>query len=83
MVKHYKPKQRLTWSQEKKEAFNDIKEAINACPKLFYLDDISQVYLQTDASDYGVGANLFQVVIDVEHPIVFLSKTFKNEQKRI
>jgi len=82
MVKHYKPKQRLTWSQETKEAFNDIKEAINACPKLYYLDDISPVYLQTDASDYGVGAYLFQVVNDVEHPIMFLSKTFKNEQKR-
>jgi len=82
IVKNYKPKQRLTWSQETKEAFNDIKEAINARSKLFYVDDISPVYLQTDASNYGVGAYLFQVVNDVEHPIMFLSKTFKNEQKR-
>ena len=43
IVKNYKPKQRLTWSQETKEAFNDIKEAINACPKLYYLDDIYPV----------------------------------------
>jgi len=55
-VKNYKPKPRRTWLKETKEAFNDIKEAINACPKLYYLDDISPVYLQTDASDYGVGA---------------------------
>ena len=46
MVKNYKPKQRLTWSQETKESFNDIKEAINARSKLFYVDDISPVYLQ-------------------------------------
>jgi len=82
MVKHYKPKQRLTWSQETKVVLNDIEEAINACPKLYYLDDISPVYLQTDASAYGVGAYLFQVVNDVDHPIMFLSKTFNNEQMR-
>ena len=42
MVKNYKPKQRLTWSKETKEAFNDIKEAINACPKLYYLETFLQ-----------------------------------------
>ena len=34
-VKNYKPKPRRTWLKETKEAFNDIKEAINACPKLY------------------------------------------------
>jgi len=74
IVKNYKPK-------ETKEAFNDIKEVINACPKLLNLDDISSAYLQKNAIDFGVGAYLFQVVNDVEHPIMFLRNTFKNEQR--
>ena len=53
IVKNYKPK-------ETKEAFNDIKEVINACPKLFDLNDSSPLCSQTDASDYGVGTYLFR-----------------------
>ena len=82
MVRNYAPKKKLIWDDATLNAFSTIKDAINACPKLHYLDDISPVYLQTDASDYGVGAYLFQVVDGIEHPIIFLSKTFKSEQKR-
>ena len=38
--------------------------------------------MHTDASDYGIGAYLFQVVKGIEHPIIFLSSTFKREQMR-
>ena len=81
MVKNYKPRQPVKWTSETLKVFQDVKDAINSCPKLYFLDDHSPIYLHTDASDYGVGGYLFQVVNGVEHPIVFLSTTFKQEQK--
>ena len=82
MLKNYKPRSKLLWTSETIQAFEQVKAAINACPKLYFLDDTSPVYLHTDASDYGVGAYLFQVVNGIEYPIMFLSQTFKAEQKR-
>ena len=79
IVKNYAPKKKLIWNGATLNAFSTIKDAIKACLKLYYLDDISPVYLQ---SKDGVGAYLFQVVDGIEHPIIFLSKTFKSEQKR-
>jgi len=82
LIRNYKPKTKLVWSQENIEVFKKIKSAINSCPKLYFLDDVSPIFLHTDASDYGVGAYLFQVVEGAEHPIMFLSSTFKREQMR-
>ena len=81
MVKNYKPRQPIKWSQELLTVFQKVKDAINACPKLYFLNDISPTYLHTDASDYGVGGFLFQVVDGVDYPTVFLSATFTQEQK--
>ena len=36
------------------KSFTAIKEAIDNCPKLWFRDDSFPVYLQTDASYYGV-----------------------------
>ena len=40
------------------------------------------MFLHTDASDYGIGAYLFQVKDGVEYPIQFLSKAFDSTQLR-
>jgi len=71
MLMNYKTK-RLTWSKDTNGTLNDIKEALNTCAILFYLNEISPVFLKKDASDYRVGACLFQIVIYAEHPIMFL-----------
>ena len=42
----------------------------------------SPVYLQTDASDYGIGGFLFQLVDGVVRPVEFLSKTLSKAQRR-
>jgi hypothetical protein len=40
------------------------------------MDDTSPIFLDTDASDYGFGAYLYQIVDVKHHPIGFISKSF-------
>ena len=42
----------------------------------------SPIFLHTDASDYGIGAYLFQLKNGIEYPIAFISKALKKEQLR-
>ena len=72
----------VSWTQEAEAAFNAIKKAIEECPKLYFLDEKGVIYLHTDASDYGVGAHMFQVVDDEIHHIAFMSKSLHGAQLR-
>jgi len=74
---------RIQWTDECQNAFDEIKKAIDDCPLLWFMDDVSPIFLQTDASDYGIGAYLYQKVEQpdkslVEHPIGFISKAIHN-----
>ena len=75
MIRKYEKNKRLEWTQEGEQAYEEIREAIRHMPTLFFLDDRpeSKVYLHTDASDYGYGAYLFQVVDGKEQPTAFMS----------
>ena len=73
---------KIAWTEELKESFERIKEAIHNCPSLFFVDDASPIYLYTDASDYGIGAYLYQLVDGVERPIGFISKAFDERMAR-
>ena len=80
MITDYEKKRKLIWTSEAEQAFNKVKEAIRNCPKLFFMDDNAPVFLHTDASDYGIGAYLFQVIDGLEQPIAFMSKTLSAEE---
>lgn len=80
MLLGYAKHSKLVWTEETERAFEEVKQKIGNCPKLFFVDESSPVYLHTDASDYGVGAYAFQIVEEVEVPIAFLSKSLVNEQ---
>jgi hypothetical protein len=49
---------------------------------MHFLSDTDPIYLHTDASDYGVGGYLFQLVKGKETPIAFVSKSLINAQLR-
>ena len=66
----------LKWTEEAKKAFDDLKREVNTCPKLFWMDDTSPIFLDTDASLYGYGAYLYQVIECKECPTGFISKSF-------
>jgi hypothetical protein len=74
VAKRYEKSRVIKWTPEAIDAFETIKRAINDCPVLFFIDDDSPVFLHTDASDYGIGAYLFQIINGKERPIAFMSR---------
>ena len=44
------------------------------CPALFFVSEHAPIVVMTDASDYGIGAYIYQLVDKKEQPIVFMSK---------
>ncbi len=82
LIKGSDSKRVIEWTQEAEDAFTGIKNLIVNCPLLFFVDDKSTIYLHTDASDYGIGAYLFQLIDGQERPIRFLSRALSPEQAR-
>jgi phage FluMu gp28-like protein len=79
----YRRGKAVAWTDKTIEQFEKVKQQIISCPKLYWMDDNLPVFLHTDASDYGIGAYLFQVDSDgKERPIRFLSKALNAVQSR-
>ena len=73
---------KIKWTEALNTAFEQTKEAVINCPKLHFLLPGQPIFLHTDASDYGIGAYLFQLVNDVEQPIAFLSRTLTKTERK-
>ena len=82
MLAEYKRSKRLTWTPEGEASYEALKKAICDCPKLYFPNTQGDVFLHTDASDYGIGAYLFQLVDGEEQPVAFLSRSLHKEQLR-
>jgi hypothetical protein len=72
----------IDWTPEAEKAFEEIKEKIATCPTLYFNDQDGKVVLYTDASEYGYGAYLCQVIDGKEYPTNFISKSFNKDQRR-
>ena len=80
MVREYKPKKILVWTDEKEDSFNKVCSAINNCSKLFFINNLYKIVLETDASKYGIGAYLYQEKNDgTTVPISLISKAFTKQ----
>eukprot|EP01033_Poteriospumella_lacustris_P016763 gene16763-11993_t len=82
MVVDYKKGKPLQWTQELKQRYEQVKEEVANCPTLFFLDPEAPVFVQTDASDYGMGAYIFQIIAGKECPTLFVSKSFSKQQQK-
>jgi mRNA-degrading endonuclease RelE of RelBE toxin-antitoxin system len=74
-------KKRLVWNPQADEAFERVKEAIQNCPQLYFLQGNQDIVLETDASDYGIGAVLYQRVGKKKHIVGFMSKALNSTQR--
>ena len=81
-AKGYNPKAIIKWTDELKEYFFKVQKAVASCPKLYFHNKDAPVILNTDASGYGVGAYLYQIIDGKEYPVAFVSKTLSKQQRR-
>jgi hypothetical protein len=82
MITGYKKKTRakaLVWTEEGTLAFFQIIKEIE---KNHTRDDCP-IFLQTDSSDYGIGAYYFQLVDNAEQPVAFVSKSLNSTQFKL
>ncbi len=85
MVELTKAKVPFIWGLEQKKSFEKLKDALCSDKVLAYPVDEGFFILDTDASDYGIGAVLSQVVPDKpkdEKVIAYASKTLSPTEKR-
>ena len=79
-MKKYKGSKKLTWADEAIEAFHYCRVAVSNCQELYFLEDTVTPILQTDASDYGIGGNLYMIVNHQVRVIRFFSKSLVGSQ---
>ena len=83
LLKNYNKTAKIQWSEEATLAFEHIKSAVHECPTLFYMNDTSPIVMETDASQYGIGAILYQQIsAERKHPVAIMSKAFDERMMR-
>ena len=74
-IKSYAPHKRIKWNLQLDQAYENLKQVIEQVPTMFFMNDTSPVFLETDASDYGIGAFLYQMKDNQKLPVAFISKS--------
>ena len=83
MVTNYSKNKPLKWTDELIATFHQVRKTVAECPQLHFIDEKLPLFLHTDASDYGIGAYLFQKTAEgKELPLAFLSKSLTAERLR-
>ena len=73
----------VVWREECDRAFNTLKDMLTSAPVLSSPNFEKMFILQTDASNYGVGAVLSQADAEgLDHPIAFFSKKLLDREQK-
>ncbi|XP_071051474.1 uncharacterized protein [Onthophagus taurus] len=72
---------KFVWSPECEDSFRVLKEKLISAPILSCPDFDRPFILQTDASGYGIGAVLSQVVNGEEHVVCYLSRSLLRTER--
>ena len=72
----------VEWNPECQSAFNQLKDLCTSTPILAYADHKKPFQLQTDASDLGLGAVLYQVNDDNHQRVIaYASHSLSNTER--
>ncbi|UYV69302.1 K02A2.6-like [Cordylochernes scorpioides] len=69
------------WSNEQEQSFQILKSALTTDPVLGHFKEDAEILVHTDASGYGVGAVLTQLVERKEKPIAYASRTLNAAER--
>uniref|UniRef100_A0ABD2XHQ2 RNA-directed DNA polymerase n=1 Tax=Trichogramma kaykai TaxID=54128 RepID=A0ABD2XHQ2_9HYME len=72
----------FVWGAEQEQAFETLKRCLSEAPVLVRPDFSKEFSIQTDASDYAVGAVLTQEYEDGEHPVYYVSRVLSRAEQR-
>ncbi|KAL5503667.1 hypothetical protein EMCRGX_G010652 [Ephydatia muelleri] len=75
-------KRDFKWTSECAEAFGKLKALLVSAPMLIILDFSNDIILDTDASDYGLGAVLSQVVNGCERVVAYASRILNKAERK-
>jgi hypothetical protein len=73
---------RLVWTPELQTAYDDMLNAVEDSSKLYFVDNDYPLYCETDASKYGIGAIIYQIIGGIFRPIAIMSKSLSGAQLR-
>lgn len=77
-----KKSKKFIMTEEAIKAFESLKRSLTRAPVLRHADFRKRFFIQCDASEYGIGAVLFQLNDqEDEHPIAFYSQKLNSSQK--
>jgi RNase H-like domain found in reverse transcriptase len=78
MIDHSATKQTsLKWTKEGEAAFKNIQQLITDSPTLHFIHPTA---LMAEASDYGIGGYLYQVVNNIKQLVALVSKALTSTQ---
>ena len=74
--------EKCKWLEEQQTAFDKAKELLQSADLLVHFDPEKELILETDASDYGVGAVLSHKMKNgTERPIGYVSRTLQEAER--
>ena len=69
------------WTSEQERAFEKIKALLSSAPLLHHPDLEQPFYVATDASNYSIGAVLYQVIKNETRYIGFMARSLSTSEK--
>ena len=69
------------WTSEQERAFEKIKALLSSAPLLYHPDLEQHFYVATDASNYSIGAVLYQVIKNETRYIGFMARSLSTSEK--
>ena len=77
-------KSKFVWSALHDRAFTQLKESVRAAPMLAKLDYDRQIFVRTDASQWGMGGVIFQLEVGTKKPLPlgYFSRCFTPQEQK-
>ncbi|KAG1159609.1 hypothetical protein G6F36_014066 [Rhizopus arrhizus] len=69
------------WGQEQDDAFTKIKQLLASAPVLYHPDLSEPFYVATDASNYSIGAVLYQIIDKQIRHLGFMARALSTSEK--